>query len=331
MPNYLIIKIGAIGDVIMALPMIASIREQHKAARICWVVGKSALCIVERFGVDELIVVDEKELLSGNILRKLWALFKIWKILLFRRFDFVLIGYHNWRYRLIPLVVLSKVTRWFEKGARDIPIPGRHFSDEYVRLATNNELKKVIRKDLLMNIDSKCLVKKDNLRNIALAPGGAKNILSDDVQRRWPVSHYVFLAEILIKEGYRVFITGGLSDKWVEPYFTGLDVENFIGKTDLLELADLYSQMDVVVTHDSGPMHIAGLVHANLIALFGPTNPYEKIPQNDNARFVWLGRDYSCCPCYDGKTYAVCEDNLCLKAISPFRIVEEIQDLLKDG
>ena len=53
------------------------------------------------------------------------------------------------------------------------------------------------------------------------------------------------------------------------------------------------------------------------IALFGPTNPHEKIPRRAGVQYLWHAAALTCCPCYDGKTYQRCSDNICLKSISP--------------
>jgi heptosyltransferase II len=339
MKKFLIIKIGAIGDVIMALPMIQAIRSEYgRDARITWIVGNGAKCILEQFNVDEIIVVDEKKLLGGTLLEKVSALFCLWKKLFLRKFDYIAIGYYNWKYRLISVVVQSPEVHRLECTAgRLLPIPCRHFTDEYIRLINrtdNSDMRNYQSVVLEINEDAKqrfaYLKAKVNKAVIALAPGGAKNILSDDAQRRWPIEKYVELAEILVADGYSVVITGAASDCWVEKYFSKLSIENYIGKTSLLELAALYSGVDLVVTHDSGPMHIAGLVKANLIALFGPTNPYEKIPKHDNVEFIWQGRKYPCCPCYDGRSYAMCNDNLCLKSITSTVVLERVKRLLAE-
>jgi heptosyltransferase II len=324
MKKFLIVKIGAIGDVIMALPMIEAIRLHYgDDTEITWVVGKAASSILACFPVNHMLVVDENRLLSGNAFIRLCTLLGLWYRLFFHHFNRVIVGYYNWQYRVIALFSRVESIRSFgSNGARLCPIPSRHHVDEYIRLAVGDEVDayELMIRELNFNNPVKNKILSQSIMQqkiIALAPGGAKNILSNDAQRRWPIESYVLLAKLLNEAGYRVVITGASSDAWVGEFFPIDCVENYVGKTTLLELAKLYDEVDLVITHDSGPMHIAGLVRANLIALFGPTNPHEKIPRYLNAEFIWKPDKYSCCPCYDGHTYANCRVNRCLAEITP--------------
>lgn len=126
-----------------------------------------------------------------------------------------------------------------------------------------------------------------------------------------------------------VVISGAPSDQWIEPYFENLPVINLVGKTTLDGLLYLFSKSDVVVTHDSGPMHLAGMTDCKMVALFGPTNPDEKVPRREGVQYIWEKDKYSCCPCYDGKTYAPCKDNVCLRNINPNTVMFRIKDMLE--
>ena len=75
MKKFLIVKIGAIGDVIMALPMIDAIRSRYgEDAEITWVVGKTASSILACFSVDHILIVDENKLLKGKVFTRLYTL-----------------------------------------------------------------------------------------------------------------------------------------------------------------------------------------------------------------------------------------------------------------
>ena len=71
MKRYLIVKIAAIGDVIMAIPMIDAIRKQDAASHITWICGRSVVPLLQKFPIDRLIVVDESKLLSGSKVEKI--------------------------------------------------------------------------------------------------------------------------------------------------------------------------------------------------------------------------------------------------------------------
>ena len=334
MKKILIIKLAAIGDVIMALPMLTEIEKDYPGAQVTWVIGRQAVSILKCFPVN-IVCIDDKKLLSGNLWDKVRVILSLWWKLAFKYFDLIVVGHTDPRYRL--LTMWTRGTKRFflkKQQCRYFPVGTRHFTDEYVRLVSNDDCRlepalstvlpalKLDKIDLLMQ-------PLKGKKVIAFAPGGAKNVLADDKIRRWPIENYVELAQILLTRGFQVVITGATTDDWVLPYFKNLAVVNLVGQTNLLELVGVFQHCNLVITHDSGPMHLAGLSGSPILALFGPTNPYEKIPRGKQPiKFIWEGEKYACCPCYDGKTYAACQDNVCLKNITAQRVYEEALSLM---
>lgn len=335
--NVLIIKISAIGDVIMALPMIDAIHKKYSNAMITWMCGETVAPLLKTFGkVDEIIIVDEEKLLAGSLLEKLWALIKVWKNLFWRHFDLITIGHADPRYRLLRLTAIGKERRSFNRGHKRFwPVPGRHHTDEYIRLVTNRDSPEAIHERLPklsipLSADLKSELKSGDSLIVALSPGGAKNILRDDAVRRWPLEYYVALANKLIIKGIRVVITGAPSDEWIRKSFFHLDVINLVGKTSIIDLVALFGACDLIVTHDSSPIHLAGLAGKPIVALFGPTNPYEKVPRDNQSQILWGGEDLACRPCYDGKTYSICNNNICMQSIKVDAVYEAIVGMLGD-
>lgn len=334
MKKILIVKLAAIGDVIMALPMLDEIKKEYPDAEVTWVVGKGAVSIIEMFPVHSVICVDEKKLLTGNNIEKIQTVFSIWRKIAFEQFDLILLAHGDRRYKIITLLTKGLQRGFGEvKSGRKFPIPGRHFIDEYVRLVHNNDCRQQVTPSALIPVTltekiTSLLTQTSKGRLIVLTPGGAKNVLADDKIRRWPIENFVKLSRLLIENDFSIVLTGSKSDQWILPYFSEIKTINLIGKTSLQELMSVFSAVDLVVTHDSGPMHIAGLAGSRILALFGPTNPYEKIPRSKQVRFLWYPEKYACCPCYNGKTYAKCSDNVCLREITPEKVYEEILEML---
>jgi heptosyltransferase-2 len=162
---------------------------------------------------------------------------------------------------------------------------------------------------------------------IALVPGGARNLLRDDPQRRWPVDAYVALATLLIEKGHEVVLTGGPGDAWAGDAFAALPLRNCIGQWPIPQTLAFYRSCDCVVTHDTGPLHLAGLVECGILALFGPTAPSKALPRRAGVVALWGGERLPCRPCYDGHTFAPCTTNGCMTSITPQRAVAAI-DLL---
>lgn len=328
MKQFLIVKISAIGDVIMAMPMVKAIREKYPDAHITWVCGKGVYSLLKHLPIDEIITVSEKKLLAGSKLDKVGEVLSLWKKIGGKAYDVIALGHADKRYRILIARSKGKVVRTFSHElGKTCPIPGRHHTDEYVRLVLGDLPRETITPPVELHLplsDSLKEIFPGNKKCIVLLPGGAKNLLADDFCRRWPIENYVTLAKMLITARYEVILSGAPSDDWVREYFKNLPVIDLIGKTNLEELLALFNYVDGVVTHDSGPMHLAGTTKCKIIALFGPTNPYEKVPRRKGVTLLWDAEKYNCCPCYDGKNYAKCKNNICLRNISADRVMKNL-------
>jgi heptosyltransferase-2 len=327
--KVLIVKINSVGDVVMALPMLKAIREVDKNAEITWVSGNPVAPLLEAFGsVDELIVVDERKLCGAfGVSPAAWEVMKVCAKLAGRRYDLVVTGHRDSRYRLLSCTVRANIRRSWGWGW---PVPGRYHADECVRLVTGADgpdMKPTglptLRLPLSESLQTALWATRTPL--IALAPGGAKNALRDQPLKRWPLQSYVELATRAVEFGWGVAITGTLSDKWVSAAFRNLPIVDLVGKTSIVDLVAVYNRCDAVMTHDSGPMHLAALAGAPLVALFGPTDPAWFAPRGKYTKVLWGGSELACRPCYDGRSYAQCMDNRCMQRISVEMVVDAIK------
>ncbi len=327
----LVIKIGAIGDVIRAL----SILEPLKDYDITWVCGKIPSPFVNSTRrVSKVIEVDEEKLFKEVFFQKIWELFKTWKkIGFFKSFDLIVIAHSDWRYSLLSLFTLSKKTTKFSRKLGEMnPLPSRYFACEYARLINNNNSNPVFPKIYYEESSlSKEIFAKDE-KVIALAPGGANNILNPDSLRRWPIERYAELAEKLVQEGFRVLITGSSADEWTIKYFSNPQIKNLIGKTSLLDLYGIYKKCALVITHDCGPLHIATLAGCCTLAIFGPTDPRTVAGAafHPNVKIIFGGEKEQCSPCYDGRYFTKCENNRCMQNISAQKVFEKAMQIVKE-
>ncbi|MDP1608953.1 MAG: glycosyltransferase family 9 protein [Chlamydiales bacterium] len=326
-------KIGALGDVVMASPLLLAIKRKYPLASITWIVGSIAEPLLRASTlVEELLVVDEEKLFKGSIFQKLVILTSLWCRLAFRRFDLCLIAHSDPRYRVLALPIRCRERRfWSRKEAR--PIPGRYHAEEYIRLWTQSDeasLPEISFPSLSLPSLQTLKHAYQDLPWVVVAPGGAKNPLADDSLRRWPIGFYVELLKQLSTLPIHLFVTGAFHDLWVRPYLKDVSCIDLIGELDVLGLLSLLQESKLLVTHDSGPLHLAKMVRCPVIALFGPTQPEEKVGIQEDVHVLWKGREFSCSPCYDGKCYAPCQRNRCLEAISPQEVFEKALLLLSE-
>jgi heptosyltransferase II len=331
----LIIKIAAVGDTIMALPMVAALRRLYPTARVAWICSETTADLVRLTGEIEIIPVNERRLLRGSLAEKASEVIKVWSRLRWHRFDLVALGHTNPLYR--GLALTASVAQWksfhsIRSKKRLWAVPGRYHGDEYVRLITGIDgpdaeraelptVKLPLPHSLLSRLEGSTA----NL--IVLAPGGAKNPVDEQPLRRWPLQSYRLMAAELLRRGFSVALTGAPSDDWVRAAFTGLPVIDLIGKTALTDQLALFGACALVVTHDSGPLHVAQLAGAPAVALFGPTNPAEKVRDATRVRVIWGGANLVCRPCYDNRAYAPCANNRCIKEISVQEVVCAVEEM----
>ena len=330
--KILIIKLSAIGDVIMATTMLEAIKEKYGECEITWVCGNSVYPILRYYPIQHLLPIDESKLLIGNTIVKTMMVLSLWKKLFDKTFDLIVTAHSDKKYSILTLPIKSKKKVFFNQlHGRKVPIPGRYHGDEYARLITDydNHTMKHWYPMVLPNLVPYSIKEfnQTNKKIVVLAPGGAKNTMRDDSCRRWPIEQYVKLARLLISAGFMVAITGAVSDAWVEPYFSKISIVDFIGKTSLIDTLNIFSQANLVVTHNSGPLHLAILVRSRVLGIFGPTMPCEKIPHSSNVHILWNINNLPCCPCYDGKNYADCKYNQCLHEITAEYVLEKVMEM----
>ena len=117
--------------------------------------------------------------------------------------------------------------------------------------------------------------------------------------KRWPEEHYASIANAKLKEGWNVWIFGSPKDGPVAERIMELTDQkciNLAGRTRLEEAIDLLSLATVVVSNDSGLMHIAAALKKTLIAVYGPTSATFTPPLNSEAKVLTLSLD--CQPCF---------------------------------
>jgi ADP-heptose:LPS heptosyltransferase len=115
----------------------------------------------------------------------------------------------------------------------------------------------------------------DSSSTIALIPGS-----ENSPEKRWPIAHWRSLIESFPGEIFRLFGTAndvGITNA-VAAGFDSNRVQNLAGKTDLVAFARALRGSRVLVTNDTGGMHLANALGVPLLALFGPTNPVRTGP-----------------------------------------------------
>jgi heptosyltransferase-2 len=139
--------------------------------------------------------------------------------------------------------------------------------------------------------------------------------------KRWPIHHFAHLATLLAQRpATPVWIVGSHKDAPV-----GAEIEklagggalNLCGRTSLEQAIDLIAGARVVVTNDSGLMHVAAALDRPLVALYGSSRPGYTPPLSTHAKILSLGLE--CSPCF--KRECPLKHLRCLEDISPDRVL----------
>ncbi|MFN2645722.1 MAG: lipopolysaccharide heptosyltransferase II [Burkholderiales bacterium] len=119
---------------------------------------------------------------------------------------------------------------------------------------------------------------------VALCPGAEYG-----PAKRWP-----YFGELAARLEKQVVLLGSANDADAAAAIAG---KNLVGRTTLDEAIDLIAGAELVVSNDSGLMHVAAALARPLVALFGSSSPDKTPPQPGRSRVLWLKPE--CSPCYE--------------------------------
>jgi heptosyltransferase-2 len=166
------------------------------------------------------------------------------------------------------------------------------------------------------------------LRKLGLAPEGPVAALCPGAEygpaKRWPAAHYAELARLLAGSGHEVWLIGSHKDAAIGAEIAGMSAgaaRNLCGRTSLDEAVDLLASADVVVSNDSGLMHVAAALGRPLVALYGSSSPSFTPPLSESARILKL--DLACSPCF--RRECPLGHFNCMRQIAPQRVVDAIR------
>jgi len=175
------------------------------------------------------------------------------------------------------------------------------------------------------------------LADNGIQPGGGYAVLVPGSSKNWPVKRWAadrfaavarYLSEqfglpaVIVGAGFEADLGRQVADA------AGSAAINLAGKTTIRETIELLRGAAVVVSNDSGPMHMAAAMGTAVVAIFGPTNPDKWRPFSENSRIVFSS-DCPRAPCYYLSAMPRCDAADCLGRISVSQVTAAIDELLE--
>jgi heptosyltransferase-2 len=144
--------------------------------------------------------------------------------------------------------------------------------------------------------------------------------------KRWKAEKFAEVVNRLPAD-FEVYIFGSNSEveiaNKVASAISGRVVRNLAGKTTIEELVRYIAGMNLFITNDSGPMHIAAAYKVPTVSIFGPTN-WRKTSQWKNPNSITIHADLQCAPCM--KRVCPLKTDECMKMITADEVLKRIEE-----
>jgi heptosyltransferase-1 len=335
--KVLILKPSSLGDVVQALPVLRLLKRHRPESEVYWWIDSALAPLLE--GDPDLAGVVRFE-------RRRWAApihwGEMWRSIRWlraQRFDYVID---------LQCLIRSGIFAWLANGARliglDEPREGArgfydnivlrpsfhtHAVDWYLRVLPLLGVPVTYgfewippRPAVAESVKEKWPV--NGSRWVALQPGARW------LNKRWPVELYAELVRRLAPANpdLRFAVLGGDEDRPLGEVITRADPARCLdltGRLSLPEMVEWLRLSDLMVSNDTGPMHIAAALGTPLVALFGPTEPRRTGPYGQLEHALQL--NLPCVPCLKARC-AYAKPFECLRAISVDTVARAVQNQL---
>lgn len=323
--KILFINFGGLGDEILFLPTILSVKKQFPDADITLALERRSRGIVSLTDViNHTLYANIKSKRKYFELFKL--LIKIWR----KRFDIVISSGSNKSISIFLFMTFIKEKYGYNTGKLSQILLTKAVDLNKNRYAVQmyHELAKSIT-DIETELPVLSINKKPLVPNsVLIHPGVSKISVTKGMIKTIPAQKWAKVVEELADAGKKVILAGGPDDKEVIKTIQSLvpqeKYENMYGKTkNLKELAELISSAEKFLCSDSAPLHIAVALGVRTYVIFGSTDDKKLIPQNDMVTAIKADCACPLRPCLWEKRQTTCEGLSCLD-ITPEHIVATV-------
>ena len=339
-PRLLILRRSSLGDIVNTMPTLVALRRGFPRAHIAWLVDNRFCQVLEGHAcLDEVIAIRRHN--PGQILALLLEARRAGRILRQRDFDIALDLQGLLKSGVMAHLSGASRRLTFADEQREF---NQFFTNERVQV---NSGTRAVRRFLQMAAYLGCPVEPVEYRfpigrpqerwagdflaehQVERArPLVGLNVGASAAHRLWPPQHFARLAEMLQTDcAVQTVILSGPREAGIArniQQLAAVDTVSAAGQTTVKQLAALLSRCAVVVSSDTGPLHIAVAVGTPVVGLYGSPDPDKTGPFGEDNTV--LTADLPCSPCVNRPT---CRDYPCMREIQPERVAEAVLNLLQ--
>ena len=342
--RILLIKPSALGDVVHALPVVASLKRRYPGIPLDWLIEEEAAPLVEGHPAVAEFVVSGRRRWQRQLrhpgavpgaLREIRAFARTIR----GRYDAVLDLQGLLKSALYVLAARAPIRVGLADGREGatwvlthrVPIPPQpvHAVERYLALAAAVDAASVVRDFTIPVAPADVVVAEGVLAGLP------RPIVVLHPAARWPTklwesARWRDLASALCRDGAGVVVTGAAEDRAMAAAIgEGLNPapRSLAGRVSLKQLVAVLRSADLMITVDSGPMHIAAAVGTPVLALFGATDPARTGPLGPGCV---LHRRLPCSPCLQRRC-AIADTLRCMRDIDVPEVLAAARRILNAG
>ncbi len=334
--RLLVIRLSAIGDVLLAAPLVRMLKNAYPDCTIDFLVKNAYVSLLESNPhIHRVLAFSPRD---G--IREMTRVIRLIRDL---RYDAVIDLQGNLRSRIFSIFSRAarrsraRLNRWrrfllvhgrWDTYRTTVPVPLKYLKAAPFSVTDDGKgLELWIPTNAEANVRSRlesCGIQNRD-RIVGLAPGAGR------ATKRWPVEGFVETGRALSQKGWKIVLIGGKADAGVcEEVHRRFRTNpaDFSGRLSLVETAALIRRCDLLVTNDTGVMHMASAVGTKILAVFGPTTrhfgffPFRAVA-------VVVEKPLVCRPCsFHGTECCPKAHFRCMLDISSREVVERALDLL---
>jgi len=335
-----IAKFVGLGSIIQSTPLLQTLRRKYPTARILFVTTQGNRAYLEKLNcVDEVLCLNDKNIftLAKSIVNLTVTLWKrkvevYLDLEIYSNFSSLITTFSLARNRMGFYLRSSnyRMGIYTHMMFYNLNAPVSQVYLQFARLLGCTEivasLAAIETENLSVSLGKKLNGLKINQKYFIVNP----NASDLRIERRWEKAKFVELLNYLVENylDYQIVLIGAKNEaEYVSEIFSALkptnQVINAAGRTTLFELFSLVRHASLMLTNDSGPMHIAFSFNTLTVALFGPCDPHQ-YGQAHNCHTVY--KNVYCSPCVHEFAIPPCKgDNQCMQQIAAREVISIIE------